>query len=114
MLLGRHATVVARNKLGLSDDWQIYAFDRIDDTDATKVKLGIPTKLGNGDIVWGEKERLAVITEAEVAAEFARYEAETGNCGMCLGEKEIFARWHYKDGFTTKPCPRCCSTEEVA
>lgn len=111
MLCGRHAGEVARRKLGVSAEWEVFAFERIDGTDATKLRLGVPRVLTKGKNKgrkrWDGEEKVAIVTEGEEAAEFARYEQETGNCGRCLGTKEVFKSWNHITGTEMKPCPRC-------
>lgn len=54
-----------------------------------------------------------VVTDAEVIAEEARFEAETGLCRECQGKGEVFARWSVTDGTSYRPCRRCAASGKV-
>jgi hypothetical protein len=51
-----------------------------------------------------------VVTDADVKAEYARYEEETGNCGDCYGKGKKVAGWHHIEGARYKPCVKCGET----
>jgi hypothetical protein len=52
----------------------------------------------------------AVVTDAEVSAERARFEQETGKCGECCGDGQVFKGWHYQTGASYRPCRVCAGT----
>ena len=57
----------------------------------------------------GQRQEV-VITDGEVAAEVARYEAETGLCGKCMGDGRAFASWDHITGTKWKDCHACIGT----
>ena len=54
----------------------------------------------------------AVVTGAEIEAEKARYEADTGKCSDCMGSGQVLARWSAAEGKKYRPCGRCGGTGE--
>ena len=57
----------------------------------------------------GEQVSVLVL-DADVDAERARYEIETGKCSECLGSGEEFRRWSKDKGTETKTCSKCNGT----
>jgi hypothetical protein len=54
----------------------------------------------------------AVVTRAELDAEKARYEADTGKCSECMGTGKVLASWSAAEGVKYRPCKRCDGTGE--
>lgn len=73
------------------------------------IRGGIPTITFSGKKKWPAQKNMemVVITDADVRAEYARYENETGNCGDCYGTGKKVVGWHYIDGEKTTHCVRC-------
>lgn len=106
---------IAKRKLGIeSTDWMWCNLQRIG-PDATKVEGGIPKTITRGKRKgkpsWrGIALETCIVTDAEVKVEQAAYEATTGNCWECGGEKQVVKSWHHIDGVTYTPCRRCGGT----
>lgn len=110
-----HLGAVARRKVGGAPEWEYFRWERIGEGRDFIVEGGIPRLLKTGprkgSKTWRDsKTQKAVVTEAEIVAEHARYEADTGNCGDCGGEGEVFKSWHKDHGATMQPCKRCAGT----
>lgn len=112
-----HMEAVARRKVGGAAEWEYCRWERIGEGRDMIVEGGIPRLLKSGPLkgqkTWqGQPTQKAVVTGAEIDAEHARYEAETGKCGDCGGKWQVFARWSKANGTETKTCPRCGGTGE--
>jgi len=59
---------------------------------------------------WFGPERSAIVTDSEERAEFARYERETGNCGVCGDTGQEWMGWSRVNGDRYRPCVRCTAT----
>jgi len=105
---------VARRKVNGPDGWEICVWKRIGDGRDFVVEGGVPRILTRGPRKgrkrWDGPRLKTVVTGAEIDAEHARYEAETGNCGDCGGKGEVFASWSVTDGTMMRPCQRCNAT----
>ena len=111
MVIG-HRERVALRKLNAPEGFEFYKWQCVG-TDAVELTGCVPTRTiskgprkGKPDYKSG-KALVAVVTEAEEQAEEARWCAETGKCGRCLGEGKVFAGWHYINGTTYRQCPDC-------
>jgi hypothetical protein len=109
--------VVAREKLGVSDDWLWFGWERVGD-DALIVRGGVPIGTVSrgprkGRPKWKMPGDRVVVTDAEQRAARARYEAATGLCSECQGAKEAWAGWSAEHGNRYRPCPRCGATGQA-
>lgn len=105
---------VARRKLGVSDAWELFAWERIGDTDDLLVTGGIPrllkSGLRKGRKTWDGKGQTVAVTRSEVKAEFLTYEAESGNCHNCGGSGQEWATWSAASGNEYQQCRVCDGT----
>jgi hypothetical protein len=71
----------------------------------------VPKKSGKnkGQPKWAERFK-CVISDADVAAEKARYESANGKCFKCYGSGQEWAGWNHIQGNHYKACTRCDST----
>lgn len=109
-----HQVEVARRKLApLPEGWEVFRFQRMG-PDATLLTGGVPRILTRGPRKgrkqWSGGHLTVAVTDAEVAAEHARYEATTGHCGDCFSTGRVWDRWSAGEGSSTKPCARCAGT----
>jgi hypothetical protein len=107
-----HIETVARRKVGGAPEWECFRLERIGAERDTLVEGGIPRTItrGNrrGQKTWkGGSAQKAVVTGAEIDAEHARYELDTGMCGDCFGRGYVCYGWSIEHGSKSKPCPRC-------
>lgn len=106
-----HLQRVANRKVAAPATWEWFRFEAIGDDaimltgcDAVSVFTKGPRK---GKPTYREPQRRVVITDAEIAEEYANYEAETGKCGKCLGEGRIWWGWDHETGTKYRECPTC-------
>ena len=110
-----HMDEVARRKVNGPEGWETCGWERIGDGNDFIVNGGVPRMLKagkrKGQKTWRDSviER-AVVTDAELKAEHARYEAATGKCGDCFGKGEVFASWSAAEGVKHRACKRCAGT----
>jgi hypothetical protein len=109
-----HMEPVARRKAGGNEAWEVCAWERVG-KDGVIVEGGIPRVLKSGPRkgkkTWRDMPtQKVVVTVAEIDAEHARYEADTGTCGDCFGKGRVFARWSQANGVEMKECGRCKGT----
>ena len=110
-----HLGTVARRKVGGSPEWEYFKWERVGEGRDFIVEGGIPRLLKSGPRK-GEKTwkdcacQKTIVSGAEIDAEHARYEAETGKCGDCGGTGEVFSSWRAGEGTKMKPCKRCNAT----
>jgi hypothetical protein len=106
-----HMDAVAIRKAGI-EGWEPFKWERVGED--VLFTGGIPRLLQSGPRkgrkTWDGKGSSVVVTRGEEAAEYARYEATTGECGTCYGKAEVFASWHHIDGTKYRPCAKCNST----
>ncbi|MBI6948770.1 hypothetical protein [Pseudomonas koreensis] len=107
--------VVARKKLGQSEEWRWCKFEMIGDTDDCLVEGGIPRLLQSGkrkgQPTWHDsKLTKCVVTKAEHDQAKVDYEAETGKCCKCAGSGLWLSGWGVDTGNRFKPCVRCGAT----
>ncbi len=113
-----HRERVALRKLGITDDrFQFFSWQCIG-TDATKLDGCIVTRLvtkgpRKGRPAYDKPHFTAVVTEQEAADELQRYEAETGDCGKCIGSGRVFKSWDHLTGTEYRPCDKCAGTGKV-
>lgn len=110
-----HLDEVARRKVSGPEGWEVCGWERIGGGDDLVVDGGVPRMLKSGPRkgkkTWRDVPvQKAVVTRAELDAEHARYEAETGKCGDCFGKGEVFASWSTAYGTKFRECPRCGGT----
>ena len=116
---------IARKKLGLSDEWEVCAWEAKWEVCAGEaigfppakdvlVSLGVPRLLKSGkrkgEKTWKDSKDIikCVVTEAELIAEYAEYE-RGGKCCACFGTGEELSGWS-KAGVKYRPCRRCGAT----
>lgn len=112
-----HMDEVARRKVSGPEGWAVCAWERIGDGNDLVVTGGVPRVLKagprKGKPTWRDvPTQNAVVTEAEIEAEKARYEADTGKCGDCYGKGEVFASWDHIEGVKHRKCGRCGGSGE--
>lgn len=111
----RHAETVALRKLApVSEGFDFVSYEHVG-TDAVKLVGAVPrlTKAGKKKWPAERKCQVAIVTQSEIDAERARYEAETGLCAGCMGECIEFMRWSHDEGTFWRPCSDCCGTGEA-
>jgi hypothetical protein len=122
-----HNYRVAWRKCGSIPGWEVCGWEIIDDDyfknpdrlrrADTIIKGGIPRIVTRGKYkgrpTWDKSGiRRAVVTDAEVKEEIARYIRETGKCYRCSDKKEVFNGWNREEGTTYSPCPVCITKQE--
>lgn len=110
-----HMLSIAQRKAGGSEELKISGWTRIGTGNDFVVRVGVPRALKSGprkgQLTFRDSKITEVlVSEAELQAEHARYEAATGNCGDCFGNGEVFASWHHIDGTKYRKCSRCHGT----
>lgn len=116
MKLG-HREAVALRKLGEPAGFQFYQLEFIG-TDAVKLTGCIVTRTYSrgprkGKPVFDGERLVAVVTAGEEEIERARFEAETGQCGECMGEGKTLKAWRQETGAEWRPCRSCGGTGVV-
>lgn len=70
-----------------------------------------------GRLNWAKRDKSTEwsfrFTDAERAAFYAAWEAETGLCHACHGNGEEFYGWSRDEGNKYRPCNRCGATGEA-
>ena len=112
-----HLNEVARRKVNGAEGWAVCAWERIGDGNDLVVTGGVPRLLKTGPRkgkpTWRDvPTQKAVVTGAEIEAEKARYEADTGKCSDCMGSGQVFASWSQAEGKKCCTCGRCGGTGE--
>lgn len=112
-----HLDEVARCKVNGPEGWAVFAWERIGDGNDLVVTGGVPRLLKagprKGKPTWRDvPTQKAVVTGAEIEAEKARYEADTGKCSDCMGSGQVFASWSQAEGKKYRACGRCGGTGE--
>jgi hypothetical protein len=106
--------IVARQKLSVSEDWEIFKWTAIGDTDDVIATGGVPRLLQSGPRkgrkTWDGKGQDVVVTRAEIKAAQAVYEAETGNCHVCGDTGQQWVGWSVADGHKYDTCRTCDGT----
>lgn len=108
-----HLDEVARRKVNGPEGWAVCAWERIGND--LVVTGGVPRLLKagprKGESTWRDvPTQKVVVTEAEIDAEKARYEADTGKCSDCMGKGDVLASWSVAEGIKYRPCKRCGGT----
>lgn len=105
-----HRETVGLKKLGSPAGFVWYRWEAIGaDVILTGcVSSGVITKgARKGRPKYDGPKQQVVVTVMEEDAELARYEAETGECGHCMGDGKEFASWHHINGTTWRECRSC-------
>jgi hypothetical protein len=106
-----HRERLALRKLGNPAGFEFYRWEAVGDAVVMRgcVCSGATYTKGKdkGRIKYDGPQRTVVVTEAEEAAERARFVQETGKCGECCGDGREFARWDHIEGTTYRPCRKC-------
>lgn len=103
-----HGGNCALRKIGTPEGWTIYAWERLDDG-SVLYRMALERPPGaDGCRKWNTEQGKAVaVSQAEVSAEYARYEAETGKCGECGGHGGRWVGWNRDTGHKYAPCGKC-------
>lgn len=115
-----HLERAGLRKLGNPAGFEFARYEAIGGTGDVLLSGCVVTKLHTrgpkkGRPVFKKPYQRVVVTAAEFEAERARWEAETGHCGKCLGSGYIFASWNNLKGFSYGHCSDCNgSGEKVA
>lgn len=112
-----HLDNVARRKVNGPEGWAVCAWEVIGEGSDLVVTGGVPRLLKagprKGKPTWRDvPTQRAVVTRAELDAEKARYEADTGKCSECMGSGKVLASWSATEGVMYRPCKRCDGTGE--
>jgi hypothetical protein len=105
----------AEAKVGI-DGWKAYRWERADEDSIitgdiphgvykTGKRKGRPKFIGNG--------RKVVVTNAEMQAHAAAWEAATGKCWDCKGTGQTWAGWSKAEGTRYRTCQRCNGSKEA-
>lgn len=115
MNFGHYAEVVAREKVGITN-WKAYLWRVLDrNSGIFWLKGGVPKKIQigkrKGENNWrGVPTNVVYVTKQECEAAYAKYEADTGNCGECLGGGKILRSAHINGTRIYDACPKCSGT----
>ena len=108
-----HIENVALKKSGLVFDssgvWGWCRVEAIGPDTLVELSRWRPKKSGpnkGGRLFYGERQR-AIVTRAEVEAQEAEYERQTGRCHYCYGEGDRAVGWNRDAGEIRKVCGRC-------
>ena len=105
-----HASAVALRKVGNPEGYNVCGWEVLDYGGVLyRMRREVPTLPGRGK-KWAGEEKTACISSDEIAAEEARFEAETGRCAKCNGSGQQWAGWSVVDGTRFEPCTRCNAT----
>lgn len=113
-----HAEIVARRKLApLPQGWVVCGWRQVD-KDRLLISGGVarPMTLWSGlagRLIEGELQSVLVLMD-EVRAEIARYEAQTGKCGECMGSGRKSSERRMGRLFAGSPCPRCAGLKQAS
>lgn len=105
---------IARRKLRQPDSWRMYALEvvgpdlMLTGSDTRPLLRG--ARKGKPKHI-GPSERCCV-TPAELQAARLEYEAESGCCSTCFGERQTIASYA-PDGATYRPCAACGGTGQA-
>ena len=109
-----HRDRVGLRKLGDPAGFRFYSWEAFDVGDVAIVKMVgcVVTKFitrgpRKGRPKYDGEPRTVYVSEAEMVAECARWEAETGKCGRCMGVGQEWAGWSSDTGTRTETCRRC-------
>lgn len=109
-----HLEVAGLRKLGNPEGFKFYRYEVLDDESFLLtgcVPSGTYTRgPRKGRPKYDGPARRVTVNHAELKAERARYEAETGLCWDCRGEKRVVNGWTRVEGTTYVPCRECDST----
>ena len=106
-----HSEAVVRRKLGtLPENWAICGWERLDPD--TTIFNGGPFRIltrgpRKGKRRWDAVTHQCAVTDAEIDAERARYEADTGNCAECGGGGQQWVGWNRDEGHRFRRCTHC-------
>jgi len=103
---------IAIEKSGI-EGWVPFRYELIGKND-TIMTGGVPRVLtrgpNKGERRWDGPRTQVAVTQVEIDAAMARYEAETGNCAECEGTKQTVAGWSASEGTRYRECVRCHGT----
>lgn len=102
--MSTHRENVAFRKAGCLPGWEPCGWEAI--LGGIIIEGGVPTLVG-GKKRWHKGTQKVFVTDAEAEEEYRRYEAETGKCGECMGERKVYWGWSVAEGARFKPCPKC-------
>lgn len=105
---------VARKKAAArgAENWDPFLWRVIRGLDAFKLRGGTKRLTGpaDGKAVFDRPHVTVLVTREEALAEQARYEAETGKCGECLGLGEQVCGWSRDHGRMLRSCSACAGS----
>lgn len=87
-----HMDRVAMRKAGNIEGWEPWFYQRHDG--GLLIKVGPVRTLTRGPRK-GQKtadrniSKTVLVSDEDIQSEYQRYEAETGNCGECFGDKQV-------------------------
>ncbi|MFM0226161.1 hypothetical protein [Paraburkholderia dipogonis] len=103
---------IAIEKSGI-EGWVPFRYELIGKSD-TIMTGGIPRVLtrgpNKGQRKWDGMHSQVAVTQAEVDAAMAKYEAETGICAECEGSCKVVAGWSATEGAKYRECLKCHGT----
>lgn len=70
---------------------------------------GVRMEIADDNVTWANLETV-IVDRREEDAEPARYEAETGKCGLCGGDGQEWRGWNRETGHLWRECKRCGGT----
>ena len=104
--------VVARAKLGKTDEWRWCRWTDIGG--GYHVWGGVPRTLTRGkrkgELTWDGPLDQCAVTAREIREAEAAYEAATGACHKCGGDGKEWIGWSCYEGNKYGPCRRCGAT----
>lgn len=110
MALIDHVDVIALRKIGNPSGWEVVCWEAIDGSDGMLVAMA-PVKIGpRGGKKYGKDRKRTFVSRLEAESELLGYESATGNCGECMGNREVYIGWNRDSGTRVGTCPRCTGT----
>lgn len=107
-----HMDSVLLRKVGI-EGWEACIMEAV--TGGMLITGGVPHMVGHKK-KWPPRKTMerVLLTHAEIEAEYARYEAETGNCHACYGSGKETYGWTVVDGAKYRICPHCKGVGRVS
>ncbi len=103
-------TIVARRKLGTTDEWHVFRWTRVGNTNDAVVEGSLCVGRDTPQRRWHGAKSKCVVTYAEAEDARVEWERETGLCGKCGGNKTRWAGWSKAEGSRYRDCERCNAT----